>query len=466
MVQKKIRYILVMILLLALPMVFIGNSYFLLLLCTGMIYVIAVSGLDLLFGYSGQISLGHAGFFAIGAYTSAILSIDLGIPVVFSMLLAAGLATVFAVLIALPAARLVHHFLALITISFGEIVYLFVAHADPLTNGFSGIGFIPSPSVGFLVFDTNMKYYYFLLVIVAVLLLFKNRIIKSRTGRAIIAVRENIYASDGIGVNVRNYKILSFALSSFYTGLAGALYAHLIGFISPESFTLNQSIIFLTMLLLGRYGKFLRSYHRSSGSHTGDGISSGPGKLSDVGVRNTASSHSRVHPQWPDQCSESEESEKDLAKTLSLGSTGEGMTMLKIQDVVIKFGGLCAVNEVSMDVEPKSITALIGPNGAGKTTLFNIISGVLSPLSGDVLFAGKSIKGFRPYMINKVGIARTYQNINLFSNISVIENVMIGQHCRRDSNLIQTLFRTRYQVREEQEIREKAMVYTGLSRSG
>ncbi len=256
MLQKKMKYIIVAALLLALPLVFIGNSYFLLLLCTGMIYVIAVSGLDLLFGYSGQISLGHAGFFAIGAYTSAILSIKLGIPVVFSMLFAAGLATMFAVLIALPAARLVHHFLALITISFGEIVYLFVAHADPLTNGFSGIGFIPSPSLGFLVFDTNMKYYYFLLVIVAVLLLFKNRIIRSRTGRAIIAVRENIYASDGIGINVKNYKILSFALSAFYTGLAGALYAHLIGFISPESFTLNQSIIFLTMLLLGGMGNF------------------------------------------------------------------------------------------------------------------------------------------------------------------------------------------------------------------
>ncbi len=131
--------------------------------------------------------------------------------------------------------------------------------------------------------------------------------------------------------------------------------------------------------------------------------------------------------------------------------------MLNIDDVVIKFGGLCAVNEVSMEVEPNSITALIGPNGAGKTTLFNIISGVLNPLSGDILFDGHSIKGYKPYMINKAGIARTYQNINLFSNISVIENVMIGQHCRRDSNLVQTLFRTRYQRDEEKAIREKAM---------
>ncbi len=255
-IQKKTRMIIGAVGLLALPLLFLGNSYFILLLCTGMIYVIAVSGLDLLFGYSGQISLGHAGFFAIGAYTSTILSIELGIPVVITMILGAALATVFAILIALPAARLVHHFLALITISFGEIVYLFIAHADPLTHGFSGIGFIPSPSLGFIVFDTNLKYYYFLLAIVALLLVFKNRVIKSRMGRAIIAVRENIYASDGSGVNVKNYKILAFALSSFYTGLAGALYAHLIGFISPESFTLNQSIIFLTMLLLGGMGNF------------------------------------------------------------------------------------------------------------------------------------------------------------------------------------------------------------------
>lgn len=131
--------------------------------------------------------------------------------------------------------------------------------------------------------------------------------------------------------------------------------------------------------------------------------------------------------------------------------------MLKIDNVVMKFGGLTAVNQVSMDIVKNSITALIGPNGAGKTTLFNIVSGVLTPLSGDVIFDGLSIKGFKPYMVNRVGIARTYQNINLFSNISVLENVKIGRHSRTNSNLLQTVFKTGYQVSEEVDIKEKSM---------
>ena len=254
--KNMIIKVAVVVLLLLLPLLFLNNSYFLLLLCTSGIAIIVVSGLDLLFGYSGQISLGHAGFSCIGAYASTILTKDLGIPVLISMILASILACLVAVVIAFPAAKLVHHFLALITISFGELMHLFASHAEKLTGGFVGINFIPEPSIFGFVFDTNFRYYYLVLAFVLVLLLLKTRIVNSRTGRALIAIRENTHSSDGIGIPVRRYKILAFTISAFYAAIGGGLYAHLVGYISPESFIQGTSVMFLTMLLFGGMGNF------------------------------------------------------------------------------------------------------------------------------------------------------------------------------------------------------------------
>lgn len=131
--------------------------------------------------------------------------------------------------------------------------------------------------------------------------------------------------------------------------------------------------------------------------------------------------------------------------------------MLTIDKATIKFGGLTAVNEVSFEVKDGSIFGLIGPNGAGKTTLFNLISGVHSLTSGDILFRDRSIKGLQPYQINSRGIARTYQNINLFYTLSVLDNVKIGRHSRIKSGLVSNILRTPAQQREEKEIIEKSM---------
>ncbi len=239
-----------------LPLMFLSDSYLVLLLCTTGISIIVVAGLDILFGYSGQISLGHAGFYCIGAYTSAILSLKLAWPVFLTIVVGGLLATLVAILLALPAVKLVHHFLALVTIAFGQLTYLFVAQARGLTEGFSGINFIPRPRVGDFVFESNTAYYYLVYGALVLLLIAKQRLIGSRTGRAFIAIREDAHAADGMGVNVTKYKTMAFAVSAFYAGIGGALYAHLIGFISPETFVLNQSIIFLTMLLFGGMGNF------------------------------------------------------------------------------------------------------------------------------------------------------------------------------------------------------------------
>lgn len=131
--------------------------------------------------------------------------------------------------------------------------------------------------------------------------------------------------------------------------------------------------------------------------------------------------------------------------------------MLKLQNVTIRFGGLTAVNEVEADIPKGSIFGLIGPNGAGKTTLFNIISGVFPPTGGKVLFEGREIQGLPPYKVNHLGIARTYQNINLFKQMTVLENVMVGCHSKTRTGLVSSILRTAKQRTEEKQVREKCL---------
>ncbi len=222
------------------------------------IYAIAVTGLDLLFGYTGQVSFGQAGFYAIGAYGSAILSMRFGIPTFISIFIGALIAMFFGFIIAFPASRLVKHFLSLMTIAFGQMVYTFVVATAKLTGGPSGITNIPKLTL-FGISLGNRKVYYRNFFFVAVVLLIivmivKHNIINSRIGRAFIAVRENPHAAAGMGINVAKYKIMAFAISAFLAGLAGALLAHLVTMISPDSFTKDMSTKFMTMLLFGGIG--------------------------------------------------------------------------------------------------------------------------------------------------------------------------------------------------------------------
>jgi len=238
-----------------LPAVVGNNAYLMLILCLSGIFVIASVGLDLLFGYSGQISIGQAAFYAVGAYTSAILTTKLGVSVWLGMLAGGVLATIFAALVAIPICKLVHMFLALVTIGIGELTHQAIINLPDLTGSFTGVRAIPMPRIGAYVFNVS-SYYYIVLAVVVLSLLVKQRIVDSRVGRAFIAIRENTDAANAMGINVRYYKVVAFACSAAFTGIAGALYAHYIGFISPETFTLDQSVLFLTAVLCGGMGTF------------------------------------------------------------------------------------------------------------------------------------------------------------------------------------------------------------------
>ena len=249
--KEQLPWVSSFIVLLLIPLLFMDFNYGMSVVCFALLYIVAVSGLDILYGYCGQISLGHVGFFAIGSYGSAMLYHFFGIPMFLGMILASGLSALVGAIIAYPASKLVFHFLSLATIAFGEILRQFVANSPGRITG-NSLGFFGKKLTIFgFEFDDYTKYYYFSLVCVFLFLVFKSRLTNSRIGRAFLAIRENPHAADGMGVNVVHYKVLAFTTSAFFTGFAGAMYMYLVRYISPETIVFKQSVMFLTMLLFG-----------------------------------------------------------------------------------------------------------------------------------------------------------------------------------------------------------------------
>jgi len=215
-------------------------------------YSDATGGLMLLTGYTGQVSMGHAAFFGIGAFTSAILS-SKGVPFVLALPSAGLLAGVVGIFIGLPALRLSGLYLAIATMGFGFIVEEILVRWESLTRGNMGM-IVDPPSIGPLIFESETSYYYLTLVVLILTILAARNILRSPTGRAMIAIRDSEVAAQAMGISMAKYKTMAFAISAFFTGVAGSLYAHKLTFINPESFTILVSIEFLAMIIIGGLG--------------------------------------------------------------------------------------------------------------------------------------------------------------------------------------------------------------------
>lgn len=206
-------------------------------------------GLVILMGYAGQVSLGQAGFYGIGAYVSSILSLRYGFPVTISMAIAMLVAAIAAILLAVPALRLKGHYLAVATLGFGEIIYVILNEWGP--GGPSGFGDIPHLNLLGYTFTSSQEYFYLIWGCVIIVMIFSLNLINSMTGRALRAIHGSEVASVAMGVDVVRIKIKVFVLSAIYAALAGSLYAHYVTFVSPSSFSLFYSIIVLMMVVLG-----------------------------------------------------------------------------------------------------------------------------------------------------------------------------------------------------------------------
>jgi branched-chain amino acid transport system permease protein len=235
-----------------------GNPYLIYLVNLSCIAVVAALGLNLLVGFTGQISMCHAAFLAIGAYSTAILSSKAGWPFWMCLSTGGGLAALIGCAIGVPCLRLKGLYLAMATMSFGVVVEFVVVTWEDLTGGVRGMNVGQAKLFGFAL-DSDTKIYYFLLIITVLSILAVKNLIRTRVGRAFIAVRDRDIAAEVIGVNVTAYKVLAFTVSSFFAGIAGGMYAYTMGYIQPDLFTLLLSIQYLTMIIVGGLGTVLGS---------------------------------------------------------------------------------------------------------------------------------------------------------------------------------------------------------------
>lgn len=222
--------------------------------CVAGVFAILVLGYDFVLGRAGQFSFGHIAFFGIGAYTSALLSVNCSVSFWLALPAAALISSLFGLLIGIPVLRLRGPYLAIATLGFAEIVRLILTRWDKVTRGVDGIAGIKAPAIGPLVFDNTVSFYYVILFWLGLVVLIAERIHRGKYGRLLKAIRENELAAEAMGIDTSKGKVMAFVLSALYAGVAGSLYAHLFSYISPETFDIEHAIIVLYMLIIGGAG--------------------------------------------------------------------------------------------------------------------------------------------------------------------------------------------------------------------
>jgi len=250
---RKISYVIIGLLLVFLP-TFVKSIYVMHIINMVLIYTVIISGMNIIMGYCGQFMLAQAAFYGIGAYTSAILATRLGLSFWICLPSAVIVTCVAGLLTSLPCLKVRGHYLAIVSLGLAVVIHEAMVNLVDLTNGPGGIIRIPAPFLFGMSLDTDHRYYHLLLVLTILSILFVKLILESRVGRAFIAIRESYTAAEAMGINHRFYKIIGFMLSASYAGLAGSLYAHLVKFISPDSFGLEELLLEIAMLLVGGIG--------------------------------------------------------------------------------------------------------------------------------------------------------------------------------------------------------------------
>lgn len=252
-IYKSIRIWLILIIAVLLPFI-LTNNYWLHIANIAGIFAICSLSLNLLTGCTGLFSVGHIAFYGIGAYTAAILATKLNAPFLVTIICSGIMAMLFGLVLGIPSLRLKGVYLAISTLAFGEITYQIFVNWTVVTNGTKGILGIKPPVIFGITFNNYQKYYYLVLTVLVIVIILLRNLLQSRIGRALFSVREGEIAASALGVNTVQYKIIAFATSSFFAGIAGCLYAYEVHFISPESFVSAESISVLAMMVVGGIG--------------------------------------------------------------------------------------------------------------------------------------------------------------------------------------------------------------------
>jgi branched-chain amino acid transport system permease protein len=461
-----------------------------------LIYALAALGLSLLMGLAGQVSLGQAGFFAIGAYTQAVLVTKYDVNALLASVCAVAVTMLAALLVGLPLLRLRGHYLALATLGFGIIVSVLAAESAFL-GATSGIYGIPKPEANGRSYDSVTEYFLLLTPVVVLALLLARNIVESRLGRALGAVNDSEVAAESLGVNTFRLRVQVFVLAAAYASVAGTAFAHWIAVVNPNTANFPLSVKFLLMAVLGGLGTV---YGAVVGAFAVEGLDEGlrrvipelvPGAVGEVqligfGIALTAimiflpgglhqafralvGKLSRRPAAGADGGAEEGADaavphEDDTPLLHRPGRRPDGTPLLEVAGLTKKFGGVVAVDSLDLTVHAGEIVALIGPNGAGKTTAFNMITGAILPSSGTVTMAGKRVEGRKPHVIAEAGATRTFQNLQIFGSSTVLGNVMVGRHLRSRAGLLRAalVLPARAEEREVEQSSRQLLEMLGL----
>jgi len=455
-----------------LPLLTDNGFYLRLAFMVGVNYL-AAAGLNALVNHAGQKSLGHAGLFAVGAYTVALLTARLGWNPWAAFAMAGVVAGLFGVLIALPALRVRGPGLAMVTIGFGIVMEKIVSEWQDVFAGQQGIYGVASLSVpisGEMFSDRHWVWFVGALGIAAHVLL--RALLAGRFGRAFRAVGSAELAAESVGVSVYRFKVLAFVISAVTVGLAGALVAQQNQYINSDFITFNLSVFFLLVVLLGGssvYGPLLGAVlltlldaflarwpslqHFSYGALLLFALYAMPDGLSGALSR----AWRRLRPLLPEAAT----GVRPWQATVQTGSGADALqkaqTLLDVDGLHKSFGGVLATQNVHMRLQGGHVYSLIGPNGAGKTTLLNIISGIITPERGSIHLMGRNIAGAAPWRICHLGLGRTFQNLRLFADMSVLDNVKMGVHRHMHAGFFACLLNLPAAIRAERNAREAAL---------
>lgn len=459
------------------------------------IFALAIVGLELLTGVSGQVSLGQAGFMAVGGYVSAVLAVNHNVAPIWGLLLGVLISVIAAVILGLAGSRVRGMYLAVVTLAFGIFVPA-IATGMGSTGGPSGITGIPPFSIFGYAFDTDTKFFYLIFALVAVSLYFSSRVIKSHRGRLLKAMHEDDVGISSIGLDVRNAKIIVFVVSAAMASIAGSLYGGFFHFLSPDMVGSGISLQLITMLVVGgtvsRLGPlvgvalitFLPNVSQSFANsgpvidglllvvflrYLPDGIIGVPIRALNWVSERTGLSNIVARNAQGEVTKREAALESDVAiappitqiKEPLVGQGTNGATTrriaLSVSGLSKSFGGVAAVREVSFDLPEHSIGALIGPNGAGKSTLFNLITNLYIPDSGSVSLWGNVLPVSRPHKAADLGLFRTFQTSRVFEQLTVVDNVLLGGARLSRNGVVTCGLGTPSARREEKELRERAM---------
>ncbi|MFO1294517.1 MAG: branched-chain amino acid ABC transporter ATP-binding protein/permease [Rubrivivax sp.] len=454
------------------------------------LYALVALGLVLLTGIGGLTSFGQAAFVGLGAYTSAVLTTSTTLPPWLAWLgtstwltLGAGLVLtfVFALAIGLLTLRLSGHYLPLGTIAWGISLYFVFGNLEFL-GGFTGLTGLPPISVFGHALTGGREIFYLIWLFLLAGVLTTHNLLDSREGRAIRALRGGRVMAESMGVDTARSRLAIFVLAALLASVSGWLYAHMQRFLNPTPFSINVGIEYLFMAVVGGAGhvwgallgaavitvskQWLQDILPRLVGQAGNFEVIVFGIAMIVVLQRAREGLWPALARWVPTKAAPRRVDRGAAPLARRARPAAGQTLLDIERVTMRFGGLVAVHDMALAVGAREIVALIGPNGAGKTTTFNIISGVLAPSEGEIRFLGQALRGKSAREIAALGMCRTFQHVKLLPQMSVLDNVAIGAHARANPGLLRGVLAGAWHLERRAERRLLAEAARQIERVG